>query len=83
MESDIAKQAKELADKIIFYRKCVVDPNMSDSDKAISEKCLNEISLDQVRVVLSDPSLLDLKKEQLDALKWLEVRTNEEGKEYA
>lgn len=83
MESDIAKQARELADKIIFYRKCVVDPNMSDSDKAISEKCLNEISLDQVRVVLNNPSLLDLKKEQLDALKWLEVRTNEEEKEYA
>ena len=83
MESDIAKQAKELADKIIFYRKCVVDPNMSDSDKAISEKCLNEISLNQVRVALDDPSLLDLKKEQLDALKWLEVRTNEEEKEYA
>lgn len=83
MKSDIAKQAKELADKIIFYRKCVVDPNTSDSDKAISEKCLNEISLDQVRVVLNNPSLLDLKKEQLDALKWLEVRTNEEEKEYA
>ena len=83
MESDIAKQAKELADKIIFYRKCVVDPNMSVSDKAISEKCLNEISLDQVRVALDNPSLLDLKKEQLDALKWLEVRTNEEEKEYA
>lgn len=82
MESDIAKQAKELADKIIFYRKCVVDPNMSDSDKAISEKCLNEISLDQVRVALNDPSLLDLKKEQLDALNWLDVRTKEEEKEY-
>lgn len=81
MESDIAKQAKELADKIIFYRKCVVDPNMSDSDKAISEKCLHEIPLDQVRVALNDPSLLDLRKEQLDALKWLEVRTNEENKE--
>ena len=81
MESDIAKQAKELADKIIFYRKCVVDPNMSDSDKAISKKCLNEISLDQVRVVLNDPSLLDLKKEQLDALNWLDVRTKEK-KEY-
>lgn len=80
MESDIAKQAEELADKIIFYRKCIVDPNMSDLDKAISEKCLNEISLDQVRVVLNDPSLLDLKKEQLDALKWLKVRTNEEKK---
>ena len=81
MEGDIAKQAKELADKIIFYRKCVVDPNMSNLDKAISKKCLNEISLDQVRVVLNDPSLLDLKKEQLDALKWLDVRTKEE-KEY-
>ena len=81
MESDIAKQAKELADKIIFYRKCVVDPNMSDSDKAINEKCLHEIPLDQVRVALNDPSLLDLRKEQLDALKWLEVRTNEENKE--
>lgn len=83
MESDIAKQAKELADKIIFYRKCVVDPNMSDSDKAISEKCLHEIPLDQVRVALNNPSLLDLRKDQLDALKWLEVRTNEEEKEYA
>lgn len=82
MESDIAKQAKELADKIIFYRKCVVDPNMSDSDKVISEKCLNEISLNQVRVVLKDPSLLDLKKEQLDALNWLDARTKEEEKEY-
>ena len=82
MESDIAKQAKELADKIIFYRKCVVDPNMSDSDKAISKKYLNEISLDQVRVVLNDPSLPDLKKEQLDALNWLDVRTKEEEKEY-
>lgn len=81
MESDIAKQAKELADKIIFYRKCVVDPNMSDSDKVISEKCLHEIPLDQVRVALNNPSLLDLRKEQLDALKWLEVRTNEENKE--
>lgn len=83
MESDIAKQAKELADKIIFYRKCVVDPNMSDSDKAISEKCLHEIPLDQVRVALNNPLLLDLRKDQLDALKWLEVRTNEEEKEYA
>ena len=83
MESDITKQANELAVKIILYRKCVVDPNMSDSDKAISEKCLNEISLDQVRVALNDLSFLDLKKEQMDALKWLEVRTNEEEKEYA
>ena len=55
---------------------------MSDSDKAISEKCLNEISLNQVRVVLKDSSLLDLKKEQLDALNWLDARTKEEEKEY-